>query len=156
MCLYAIRAAKAAKKKLKRAIHRILFFCMNVVDELNLLSHKSIGQIIRSAHFGAPFIMSYGFLTGSRPIFYALSWSIIISSFLFGITDGCIITLIEQKYLGDDFTIIDPILEIMGIPLNNWNKNVVSIHIAYLYILHILLLYRIRFMYSRNRVRWNL
>jgi hypothetical protein len=66
----------------------------------------------------------------------------------FTIFDGCFLTIIENYYCEDNFTIIDPSMELMNIEKTNKNRFLISIPIAVVYITITIIIYDYRFIYQ--------
>ncbi len=44
------------------------------------------------------------------------------------VLDGCILSRLEQKIMNDDFTVIDPFLELIRVDITNENRKNYSIY----------------------------
>ena len=66
---------------------------------------------------------------------------------LFFIFDGCIISRLEQKFTHDDFTVIDPFLELINIETTNDNRKWYSFYSAIVGFVLTFVLYYYRFHY---------
>lgn len=135
------------KKLLKDNIKNWINKSTDNFDNFNQgkLSKKSIGELIRASHFSAPFSMIIMFMFCSKFVCNMLFGYIILISIAFLIFDGCFITFIEQKYCEDDFTIVDPCLELSNIEKTNKNRFLISIPMGVLFIISTLFIYYIRF-----------
>lgn len=100
----------------------------NVVDATEKIirksgfSDKTICNILRFIHFGVSIV------TGCILLFCSVKWFLfvvildIIVFILFCILDGCILSRLEHKFSKDDFTVIDPLLMLIGLDLTNNNR----------------------------------
>ena len=109
------------------------------------LSKKSIGEMIRAIHFTAPIniIVLLCILPKYACNIIILYMLLVLISFI--IFDGCFLTIIEQYYCEDTFTIIDPQLELLQIDKTNRNRFLVSIPVAVVYLTIIFIIYGYRF-----------
>jgi hypothetical protein len=134
---------KTTKKKGKDYIN----YLIDTINSFNnnRLSKKSIGEIIRAIHFTTPINIIILLCISPRYICNLIMLYILLISILFITFDGCFLTIIEQYYCEDTFTIIDPSLELLNIEKTNKNRFLVSIPIAILYIAIIFIIYGYRF-----------
>lgn len=114
----------------------------------NRLSKKSIGELIRAVHFATP--VNLMALLCISPLYicnivFAYILGVLVLFILF---DGCFLTIIEQYYCEDTFTIIDPTLELLQMEVTNKNRFIVSIPIAVIYISIALIIYDYRFIFQ--------
>ena len=63
----------------------------------------------------------------------------------FALFEGCFMSMIEQKLDGEDIAIMDPFVEMVGLPKNNKSRMAISFIIGPLYIVMALSIYFIRF-----------
>jgi hypothetical protein len=113
--------------------------------ETSSISKKTLGNTIRSYHVSLPFVIII-------LLFYASQWCVTIAALslmgvfiLFFITNGCLLTMLEHRLCGDEFTIADPFIESMGMELNNKNRVLISYFIAIGYFIFFFLVYFYRF-----------
>ena len=122
---------------------------INALDTFNngKLSKKSIGEMIRAIHFTAPIniIVLLCILPNYVCNIIMLYMLFVLISFI--IFDGCFLTIIEQYYCEDTFTIIDPQLELLQIDKTNRNRFLVSIPVAIVYLIIIFIIYTYRFVF---------
>ena len=85
-------------------------------------------------------------------LFYASQWCVTIAGLslvgvfiLFFITNGCLLTMLEHRLCGDEFTIADPFIEYMGMELNSKNQVKISYFIAIGFFIFFFLVYFYRF-----------
>ena len=144
MDFYKIK--KTTKREGKKYIHQFI----NILDTFNngRLSKKSIGELIRAIHFATP-INLIVLLSISHQYFCNLIMIYILFVLTsFTIFDGCFLTIIENYYCEDNFTIIDPSMELMNIEKTNKNRFLISIPIAVVYITITIIIYDYRFIYQ--------
>jgi hypothetical protein len=113
--------------------------------ETSSISKKTLGNTIRSYHVSLPFVIII-------LLFYASQWCVTIAALslvgvfiLFFITNGCLLTMLEHRLCGDEFTIADPFIEKMGMELNSKNRVLISYFIAIGYFIFFFLVYFYRF-----------
>ena len=140
MDFYKIK--KTTKKMGKDYINHFI----NTIDTFNndRLSKKSIGEMIRAIHFVAPINIIVLLCISPKYICNLLILYILFALTSFIIFDGCFLTIIEQYYCEDNFTIIDPSLELMNIKKTNKNRFLISIPIATIYIAIAFIIYDYR------------
>ena len=109
------------------------------------LSKKSIGELIRASHFSTPFSILVMLMVCRKSVCILLLGYILFISIAFLVFDGCFITYIEQKYCEDDFTIIDPCLELSNMEKTNWNRFLISIPIGMTFTIISIFIYCFRF-----------
>ena len=135
------------KKILKKMGKSFIKQSIESFDNFNKgkLSKKSIGELVRASHFSTPFSMIILLLFSPKILCQFLLFYLILLSLSFLIFDGCFLTRIEQNYCKDDFSIIDPCLEIHGMEKTNKNRFLISIPIGIVYTSVAFLIYFIRF-----------
>lgn len=144
MDFYKIK--KVTKIKCKNCLRKFI----HSFDTFNnkRLSKKSIGELIRAVHFATP--VNLIVLLCISPLYICnLVFAYILGVlFLFILFDGCFLTIIEQYYCEDNFTIIDPTLELLQLEVTNKNRFMISIPIAIIYISIALIIYDYRFIFQ--------
>jgi hypothetical protein len=101
--------------------------CENFIRSINL-SDKSTCMLLRTLHFTMPIVTVIIMLIGSKTWFKIIIFFNIIVFILFLIFHGCILSKIEHRFTDDDFTVIDPFLEIINVELTNENRHVYSLY----------------------------
>lgn len=126
---------------------RLKQFISGVADKCKQgrLSQKSIVTILRTLHMSIPIIFVFMLLYASH--FICIFTILVVMSIIimFYIFDGCWLSMLEQELYNDNFSIIDPFLEIFNMEINNKNRKNISIINAFVYILTMGLIYYIRF-----------
>lgn len=114
--------------------------------ETSRISKKTLGMTIRSYHVSCPFVLLI-------LLFYASQWCISLVALslvgvfcLFFMTNGCLLTMLEHRLCGDEFTIADPFIETLGIESTSQNRVTVSYFIATGYLTFFFLVYWYRFL----------
>ena len=122
---------------------------INALDTFNngKLSKKSIGEMIRAIHFTAPINIIVLLCILPKYVCNIIMLYMLFVLISFIIFDGCFLTIIEQYYCEDTFTIIDPQLELLQIDKTNRNRFLVSIPVAVVYLIIIFIIYSYRFVF---------
>lgn len=131
--------------------NNILDFAENIINKTNL-SKKSIGILLRSFHFSIPIIVTLLLLVGSNEHFKAAIIFNIFIFILFFTFDGCILSRLEQKFTDDDFTVIDPFLELINVETTNDNRKWYSFYSSIFGFVLSFVLYYYRFHYSVTEI----
>lgn len=138
--------AKIISKERKRELkNNIVEWTYSLFENLPL-SMKSIGILIRSFHMASPigFFMIMLLCPNSFICLFTLGLLVIIA-FSFFFFDTCMISSLENRIIGDEFNIIDPVLELIGIDINFMNRLKISYGIGCFYIVSMFGLYFVRF-----------
>jgi hypothetical protein len=106
---------------------KIVDICENCIRSINL-SDKNTCMLLRTLHFIMPIVTVVIMLLGSKTWFKIIILFNIIVFILFLIFHGCILSKIEHRFTDDEFTVIDPFLEIIGVELTNENRHVYSLY----------------------------
>lgn len=109
------------------------------------MSKRTLGYTIRSYHICSPFILIIYLLYGPRWIIIVLGIILLSAFILYYLFNGCIITMLENRLCGNEFTVADPFIDYFGLELNNKNRIIVTNYIYYTFILSFLLIYYYRF-----------
>lgn len=119
-----------SKIKKENLVNTIIYF----LKKSNMKA-KSIAHLIRAIHFGLPFICFFLLLTGK---FYLamIGVAIIVKSvFAFFILEGCYMSMIENKLLGDTFTVVDPMLEFLHFDVTRKSRYYITIVMSNFYMI---------------------
>ena len=139
-------SAKIISKEKKRELkNNIVEWAYSLFEKLPL-SMKSIGILIRSFHMASPigFFMIMLLCPNSFICLFTLGVLVIIA-FSFFFFDTCMISSLENRIIGDEFNIIDPILELLNMDLNFVNRLKISYGSGCFYIASMFGLYFVRF-----------
>lgn len=101
--------------------------CESFIRHLNI-SDKSICVLLRTLHFTMPIVTGTIMLIGSKMWFNIIVVFNIIVFILFFIFHGCILSKIEHRFTDDEFTVIDPFLELIHVELTNENRSKYSLY----------------------------
>jgi hypothetical protein len=120
------------------------------ICEKSRISKKTLGMTIRSYHVSSPFVVLILLFFGSQMCVTISALSLVGVFFMFIISNGCLLTMLEHRLCGDEFTIADPFIESFGIELNNRNRVNVSYCIAISYFLFFFMVYYYRFYFNKK------
>jgi len=133
------------KKKLKGYLRQNI---KQFVEECKKyrLSQKSIGVIVRSVHMAMPanFMYIVMFAPQTQCIITVIGLFIVMT--MFYMFDGCFLSILEKELCNDDFTILDPPLELLNMETNGKNRFFISNVLGITYMVAICLIYYVRFM----------
>ncbi len=132
------------KKKLNKQLKQFLLFVADKSKQ-GRLSQKSVGVIVRTFHMSAPINFVFILLFAPHLMCVLTMLFLVFVACMFYIFDGCFLSILEKELCNDDFTIIDPNLEMLKMEVNNKNRLFISNIIGILYIIMICLIYYIRF-----------
>lgn len=116
------------------------------------MSDTSICMILRTAHFILPYTCLFVLLFGNKFWFIMITLLCLVVCILFYLLDGCISTMLEYKFAKDDWTSLDPVLEICGIEVNNKNRKKISVYNFFMNTILICILYYLRFVRKPTQI----
>ena len=119
--------------------------------ETSSMSKKTLGYTMRSYHVSCPFFLMLF-------LFYSPQWAVTIHAFnlmavfvLFFLFNGCLLTMLEHRLCGDEYTIADPFIELFGLELNSKNRMIISYFIAGSYFVFFFMVYYYRFYFKKAK-----
>lgn len=138
--------AKIISKERKRELkNNIVEWACSLFKKLPI-SMKSSGILIRSFHMASPIgFFLIMLLCQSRTICLFTLGVLVVIAFSFFFFDTCMISSLENRIIGDEFNIIDPVLELLGMELDFMNRLKISYGIGCFYIIAMFCLYFFRF-----------
>ncbi len=92
------------------------------------LTDKYICALLRFLHFGISLLTGYLLLFGSKKWFLFVVFINIIVFTMFFLCNGCILSKLEHRFTDDEFTVIDPLLMLIGVELTNDNRYKYSLY----------------------------
>ena len=113
--------------------------------EKSRISKKTLGYTIRSYHISCPFIVMLLLFYGSQFVVTVTFINLLIVLTCFFMFNGCVLTMLEHRLCGDEYTIADPFIEYLGIESHRKNRVFISYCIAISYLVFFLLVYYFRF-----------
>ena len=116
--------------------------------ETSRISRKTLGQTIRSYHVSLPFVVLILLFYGTQLTVSIAAINLIIVFILFFISNGCLLTMLEHRLCGDEFTIADPFIETIGMDSTSQNRVLVSYFIAIGFFIFFFIVYYFRFYYN--------
>lgn len=129
------------KQQLRRKVREFV----DNVDVYTTMSKRSVGFLIRTFHATLPLMTIIVCAMAPRLICIVnMAW-ISVMSMLFFVFDGCLLTKLESELCGDNFTIIDPILELLCIDVTAPNRTFITRIGFLIYVLALPLIYYLRF-----------
>ena len=119
--------------------------------ETSRISRKTLGQTIRSYHVSLPFVVLILLFYGGQITVTIAAINLIIVFICFFISNGCLLTMLEHRLCGDEFTIADPFIELLGLESSSKNRVIVSYFIAIGFFILFFLVYYYRFYYGKTK-----
>jgi len=117
--------------------------------ETSKVSKKTIGMMLRSYHISAPLVFLVVLFNGSQLASTIIVINLICVFICFFLFNGCLLTMLEHRLCGDEFTVADPFIEMLDLESTNRNRMFISYFIAIGYFLFFFIVYYFRF-YSKT------
>lgn len=138
--------AKIINKERKKEIKNKIVDWMCQQFEKLPISMNSIGILIRSFHMASPIgFLLLLLLCQNRVSCLFVLFVLVIIAFSFFFFDTCMISSLENRIIGDEFNIIDPVLEVLGLEISFKNRLKLSYAIGCFYITAMFAIYYLRF-----------
>ena len=134
--------------RLKRKQKNKILDYLEELCETSPISKKTLGHTIRSYHVSLPFVVMILLFYGTQYSATVSGLCLIFVFIMFFISNGCLLTMLEHRLCGDEFTIADPFIETFGIESTSENRVFVSYGIAIGYFIFFYLVYYYRFLYK--------
>ena len=112
------------------------------------MEDKTICYMLRAVHIFFPLLAACFIFFGSKQLLKLTVLCNIIVFILFLIFKGCILSKLERRFCQDDFTIIDPIISLLGLSLKDEVRVEYSFFLNILCILGAVIIYYLRFIYK--------
>lgn len=109
------------------------------------VSNKTLGYTLRSYHVSCPFVFLIVLFYSSKLVVTIVLIFLICIFICFTLSNGCLLTMLEHRLCGDEYTIADPFIQMTGIEESSKNKIFVSNIIAINYFIFYIIVYYIRF-----------
>ena len=109
------------------------------------LDKKYIGNMIRGFHIASPVCAIIIICFAPRILVWLTIFYLLLVIVFFVLFNGCVLSILETKYLKDEFNIVDPFLCIMGAEVNNSNRMQISAILMFFYLLTIFVIYNLRY-----------
>ncbi len=136
------------KFRLKRKQKNKILNYLEELCETSSISKKTLGLTIRSYHVSLPFVVMILLFYGTQFSVTVAGLCLVFVFIMFFISNGCLLTMLEHRLCGDEFTIADPFIETFGIESTSENRVLVSYGIAIGYFIFFYLVYYYRFYYK--------
>ena len=120
--------------------------------ETSRISKKTLGQTIRSYHVSLPFVVLILLFYGTQLTVSIAAINLFVVFILFFISNGCLLTMLEHRLCGDEFTIADPFIETFGMESTSANRILISYFIAIGFFIFFFIVYYFRFYYKSKIV----
>ena len=133
------------KQFLKKQLRRILREFVDNVDAYTTLSKKSVGFIVRTLHATIPVMALLISAVASKLVCVLNITGMAVVCILFFLFDGCLLTKLEFELCEDNFTVIDPVLELLRIEVTTPNRVFITRVGFLLYVIMLPLIYYGRF-----------
>jgi hypothetical protein len=99
------------------------------------LSPQSIGHLLRAFHFSIPFVCIFFILQNNWNLNIISIFIVLGSVLAFILFQGCFMTKMESMLLEDGFTVVDPMLEILGFEITYESRYYITVVMGGLYAL---------------------
>ena len=109
------------------------------------LSDKLICNLLRTMHAILPLFTGFILFFGSKFWFLVVAFINILVFVLFFIFSGCILSSLEHRFTKDDYTVIDPLLIVLGVELTKANREKYTLWSNILNVVLVAILYYVRF-----------
>jgi hypothetical protein len=86
------------------------------------LTPYTAGSLLRCIHFAFPAIFISVLIYGNHLARIGSIFILMGIMALFYASGGCLLTMLENRLCGDKFTVIDPLMEWLHIPINTRNR----------------------------------
>jgi hypothetical protein len=133
-----------------------MFGKKQIVDSLESLLRKTgypdetICRFLRGFHVIFPNINGLLILFGNKKVVQlAILFNILVFC-LFIIYNGCLLTRLEHRFSNDNYTVFDPFLNFLNIPLTHENRYTYSISSFIVCFIGSLIIYYYRFVYKSD------
>lgn len=121
--------------------------------ETSRLTKKTLGQTLRSYHVSCPFVIIILLFYASQLAVTIAAINLIFVFMCFFLSNGCLLTMLEHRLCGDEFTIADPFIEFFGMNSTSKNRVLVSYCIAISYFIFFFLVYYLRFYRNKTSAK---
>lgn len=134
------------REKCKKTRISIVSFLESIINKTLNNSKKSIGITLRSFHICVPFMLILLLLVSKyKTLCNIIIFILFLIPTLFILLDGCILSSLENRFLDDDFNVIDPLLEMKNMPITKENRLKVNYIACFIYLILGLTIYFYRF-----------
>jgi len=138
------------KQFIKQQMRRKLRDFLDNVDTYTTLSKKSVGFIVRTLHATMPIMALIVSVVASKLVCILNMAGMAMVCVLFFLFDGCLLTKMEFELCEDNFTVIDPVLELLQIEVTTANRIFITRVGFLLYVITLPVIYYGRFTIAGN------
>jgi len=131
--------------KLSKDQKNLMLDYMEGVCSSSKISKRTLGNAIRCYHVSYPIFLLLLVFYASKICVQVIILSLFIAMFFFIICNGCILTMLENRLCGDEFTLADLWIEMMDLKLDNKARMTMSFVIAAGFCTFVGIIYAIRF-----------
>ena len=110
------------------------------------MSKKTLGHTMRSDQVSCPVVLLMLVIYASQLVVSLVCINLMIVFCCFFYCNGCILTMLEHRLCGDEYTIADYFIEMFGLELNNKTRMNISFFIAIGYFTLLFIIYYYRFL----------
>ena len=135
------------KRELKKQMKSFMSKIANTLKSNGRISQKSLGLMIRCIHMYMPTHFMTILLFAPMVLCNATIIFLIFVTICFYAFDSCFLSIIEQSLCNDNFVIMDPLLELLNLPVNSTNRYYISNITGPLYLYIAFFIYYIRLNY---------
>jgi len=111
------------------------------------ISNKSLGILIRSFHINAPIIVLIIVSCASKTLAIINVLFLFFVVFMYIIFDGCVLSMLEDRLCKEQYTLVDPFLELSGLEINYQNRRLFTLWIMIPHVIIVLLIFYFRFIH---------
>ena len=124
--------------------------CINFLENIcNYLpiSNKLLGLIIRLVHFSLSILIIIFVLFAPKILAVLCIIFLFIMALMYVLFGGCILTILEQRLCKENYTILDPFIELIGLKINSKNRKIFTLCTMVPFLSIISLIFYFRFIY---------
>jgi len=124
--------------------------CINFLENIcNYLpiSNKLLGLIIRLVHFSLSILIIIFVLFAPKILAVLCIIFSFIMALMYVLFGGCILTILEQRLCKENYTILDPFIELIGLKINSKNRKIFTLCTMVPFLSIVSLIFYFRFIY---------
>ena len=130
--------------KIKNKTLDVLEYLINKISLKTELTKREIGIIIRYLHTLFPIIGGFSVLFVKKKFILFYIFVLLIIIILFIIFNGCILSLLEYRLCNEDYTVVDPYLNLFIVDVNNKTRKKYTIFGLISMLLYFIFVYNIK------------
>jgi len=124
--------------------------CINFLENIcNYLpiSNKLLGLIIRLVHFSLSILIIIFVLFAPKILAVLCIIFSFIMALMYVLFGGCILTILEQRLCKENYTILDPVIKLIGLEINSKNRKIFTLCTMVPFLSIVSLIFYFRFIY---------